>query len=187
MISIKMHFAGPCYGFRCWREFAGQVRLELRAFMEALGQPPYRGAQLYHALYAERRFDLAAMSNLPASLRERLASEARIATAADHSPASVLGWRRPLRVGAFAGRLRGRCSCSSRRKSGDHRNGFHALAESPNHLHLDASGLRSRLPLLPDRHARADSQPNCGRNCGSGAGGSRRQSRRARSHRQMSC
>ena len=47
--------------------------------MESLGQPAYRGAQLYHALYAERRFDLAAISNLPASLRERLAAEARIA------------------------------------------------------------------------------------------------------------
>jgi len=29
---------------------------------------------LYHALYAERRFDFAAMTNLPAALRDRLAS-----------------------------------------------------------------------------------------------------------------
>ena len=47
--------------------------------MESLGQPAYRAAQLYHALYAERRFDLAAMSNLPASLREHLATETRVA------------------------------------------------------------------------------------------------------------
>ena len=47
--------------------------------MESLGQPAYRAAQLYHALYAERRFDLAVMSNLPAGLREHLAAEARIA------------------------------------------------------------------------------------------------------------
>ena len=46
--------------------------------MAAAGEPGYRGAQLYHAIYAERRFDFAAMSNLPAALRERLAAEARI-------------------------------------------------------------------------------------------------------------
>src|SRR5208282_6881566 len=42
-------------------------------------EPAYRGAQMYHALYAERRFDFAAMTNLPAALRERLAREAAIA------------------------------------------------------------------------------------------------------------
>jgi 23S rRNA (adenine2503-C2)-methyltransferase len=52
---------------------------ELREFMHALGEPAYRGGQIYHALYAERRFDVAAMSNLPAPLRERLGREAVIA------------------------------------------------------------------------------------------------------------
>jgi 23S rRNA (adenine2503-C2)-methyltransferase len=51
---------------------------ELRAFAESLGEPAYRGAQIYHALYAERRFDIAAMTNLPAPLRERLTREAAI-------------------------------------------------------------------------------------------------------------
>jgi 23S rRNA (adenine2503-C2)-methyltransferase len=51
---------------------------ELREFLAELGEPAYRGAQIYHALYAERRFDFAAMTNLPAALRERLASEASI-------------------------------------------------------------------------------------------------------------
>jgi 23S rRNA (adenine2503-C2)-methyltransferase len=51
---------------------------ELRAFAESLGEPAYRGSQIYHALYAERRFDLAAMTNLPAPLRERLTREAAI-------------------------------------------------------------------------------------------------------------
>lgn len=46
--------------------------------MQRLGEPAYRGAQIYHALYAERRFDLATMSNLPTALRERLAREASI-------------------------------------------------------------------------------------------------------------
>jgi 23S rRNA (adenine2503-C2)-methyltransferase len=51
---------------------------ELRGFMESLGEPGYRGAQIYHALYAERRFDIAAITNLPAALRQRLASEAAV-------------------------------------------------------------------------------------------------------------
>jgi len=57
----------------------GQSAEELRAFMQTLGEPGYRGAQIYHALYAERRIDVASMSNLPAALRERLAREACIA------------------------------------------------------------------------------------------------------------
>jgi 23S rRNA (adenine2503-C2)-methyltransferase len=43
-----------------------------------MGEPAYRGAQIYHALHAERRFDFAEMTNLPAALRERLAREASI-------------------------------------------------------------------------------------------------------------
>src|SRR5271155_211974 len=57
----------------------GQSAEELRVFMQSLGEPAYRGAQIYRALYAERRFDIASMSNLPAALRERLAREACIA------------------------------------------------------------------------------------------------------------
>src|SRR5271154_2807355 len=57
----------------------GQSAEELRVFMQSLGEPAYRGAQIYHALYAERRFDVANMSNLPVALRERLAREASIA------------------------------------------------------------------------------------------------------------
>ena len=44
----------------------------------SLGEPAYRGPQIYRAIYAERRFDFAAMTNLPAALRARLAEEARI-------------------------------------------------------------------------------------------------------------
>ena len=56
----------------------GKSPEELRAFLESLGEPAYRGAQIYHALYAERRFDFAGMTNLPAKLREQLAREAAI-------------------------------------------------------------------------------------------------------------
>ncbi len=57
----------------------GLSAAELRAFVESLGEPGYRGAQIYHALYAERKFDFAEMTNLPAALREKLARQAVIA------------------------------------------------------------------------------------------------------------
>ena len=51
---------------------------ELRDFLQRMGEPAYRGAQIYHALHAESRFDFGEMTNLPAALRERLAREASI-------------------------------------------------------------------------------------------------------------
>ncbi len=61
------------------RNLLGKSAEELRECLQGLGEPGYRGAQIYHALYAERRFDFGAMTNLPAALRERLAREAAIA------------------------------------------------------------------------------------------------------------
>jgi len=57
-------------------ELLGKSSEELRELAEAWGQPPYRGKQIYHALYVEREFDAARMTNLPAGLRERIAGEA---------------------------------------------------------------------------------------------------------------
>ena len=59
-------------------ELLGKSKEELRAFCVALGEPAFRGAQIYHALYAERKFDVAQITNLPAALRERLNEEARV-------------------------------------------------------------------------------------------------------------
>ncbi len=59
-------------------ELLGKSAEELREIMVSLGERPYRGPQIYHAIYAERRFDFASMTNLPAALRERLTLEARI-------------------------------------------------------------------------------------------------------------
>jgi 23S rRNA (adenine2503-C2)-methyltransferase len=59
-------------------ELLGKTREELRAYCKSLGEPAYRGAQIYHALYAERKLGLAGMTNLPAALREKLAAEAKI-------------------------------------------------------------------------------------------------------------
>jgi 23S rRNA (adenine2503-C2)-methyltransferase len=57
----------------------GQSVADLRTYLQTLGEPAYRGAQIYHALYVERRSDIAAMTNLPVALRERLGREASIA------------------------------------------------------------------------------------------------------------
>src|SRR5579862_9192634 len=59
-------------------ELLGKSSEELREFLVSLGEPAYRGPQVYRALYTERRFDFAAMTNLPAALRTRLLEESRI-------------------------------------------------------------------------------------------------------------
>src|SRR5258708_38757772 len=59
-------------------ELWGNSKGELRDFCKALGEPAYRGGQIYHALYAERKFDVQQMTNLPAAFRQRLAAEAQI-------------------------------------------------------------------------------------------------------------
>ena len=59
-------------------ELLGKSKQELREMCVAMGEPAYRGGQIYHALYAERKLDFTSMTNLPAALRERLAREATI-------------------------------------------------------------------------------------------------------------
>jgi 23S rRNA (adenine2503-C2)-methyltransferase len=59
-------------------ELLGKTKDELRDYCLALGEPAYRGAQIYHALYTERKFDFAAMTNLPTAFREKLAREAAL-------------------------------------------------------------------------------------------------------------
>jgi 23S rRNA (adenine2503-C2)-methyltransferase len=59
-------------------ELLGKSRDELRSFCESLGEPGYRGDQIYHALYAEKKFSVAEMTNLPKPLREKLARDASI-------------------------------------------------------------------------------------------------------------
>jgi 23S rRNA (adenine2503-C2)-methyltransferase len=59
-------------------ELLAKSKEELREFCAALGEPAFRGAQIYHALYSERKFDVGQITNLPAALRERLSKEARV-------------------------------------------------------------------------------------------------------------
>jgi 23S rRNA (adenine2503-C2)-methyltransferase len=59
-------------------ELLGKSREELRALCVAMGEPAYRGDQLYRALYAQRIFDLARVTSLPAGFREKLAAETTV-------------------------------------------------------------------------------------------------------------
>ena len=59
-------------------ELLGKSKQQLTDLAVSLGEPAYRGAQLYQALYVERIFDLEKMSTLPSAFRERLANESRI-------------------------------------------------------------------------------------------------------------
>jgi 23S rRNA (adenine2503-C2)-methyltransferase len=59
-------------------ELLGKSAEELRELLVSLGEHAYRGPQIYRALYVERRFDFAAMTNLAAALRARLSEESRI-------------------------------------------------------------------------------------------------------------
>jgi 23S rRNA (adenine2503-C2)-methyltransferase len=59
-------------------ELLGKSQQELCALCVAMDEHEYRGRQLYHAIYAERKFSFAEMSNLPSALRDRLTSQASI-------------------------------------------------------------------------------------------------------------
>ena len=59
-------------------ELLGKSREELRALSVEMGEPAYRGDQLYRAMYAERVFALPRVTNLPTAFREKLAAEASV-------------------------------------------------------------------------------------------------------------
>ncbi len=54
----------------------GQTRDELREFVTALGEKPYRAGQLYQAIYQRRQTDFEAMTDLPKAFRQTLAARA---------------------------------------------------------------------------------------------------------------
>ena len=53
------------------QELLGLTVPELERLLADLGEPPYRGKQLYHALYHERQWDLGKVTPFPAALRAR--------------------------------------------------------------------------------------------------------------------
>ena len=56
----------------------GKSMEELRDLAVSLGEPSYRGSQIYHALYAERVRTVDEMSNLSLDLRQRLGAMAHL-------------------------------------------------------------------------------------------------------------
>src|SRR5919202_4854675 len=61
------------------RSLLGMYPEELESLLARLGEPRYRARQLFHWLHRRAEFDLTRMTDLPASLRERLASTQPIA------------------------------------------------------------------------------------------------------------
>lgn len=62
------------------RDLAEMSRLELEAAMAELGLPRFRATQIYRWIHRRAATDFAAMTNIPAELRERLAASFRIGT-----------------------------------------------------------------------------------------------------------
>ena len=57
-------------------ELPGLPLDHLRRLAEAWGEPAYRGNQLYHALYVEKKLDFEQIPNLPRAFRAKLQQEA---------------------------------------------------------------------------------------------------------------
>ena len=57
------------------QELIGLSAQRIQQLLTSMGESPYRGRQLYHALYHERQWDLKKILPLPAPLRERLEQE----------------------------------------------------------------------------------------------------------------
>jgi 23S rRNA (adenine2503-C2)-methyltransferase len=60
------------------RELLGLTLTELSRFMESLGEPSYRGKQIYQSIYARRQFNFDEMTDLSKRLRGRLVDTAQI-------------------------------------------------------------------------------------------------------------
>jgi 23S rRNA (adenine2503-C2)-methyltransferase len=71
-LPATSHANGPVF------VMTGKSRAELRAWMAELGEPAFRGDQIYHAFYQQRVRDIAEITNLPKALRARLSREASI-------------------------------------------------------------------------------------------------------------
>ncbi len=59
-------------------ELLGKSLEELQVLCAAMGEPRFRAAQIYSALYRERKLAVSEMTTLPKALRERLAAETRV-------------------------------------------------------------------------------------------------------------
>jgi 23S rRNA (adenine2503-C2)-methyltransferase len=56
----------------------GKTEHELMEFAKEIGEAPFRGKQLYQAVYGRRALDIAQMTELSKELREKLKSSARV-------------------------------------------------------------------------------------------------------------
>lgn len=61
-------------------QILGFTRKELADFFEGIGEPRYRGDQVFRSLHGRRIFDFQRMSDLPVVLRKRLSEEFSVAS-----------------------------------------------------------------------------------------------------------
>ena len=59
-------------------QLLGKTETELIAFAAAQGQKPFRGKQLYSAIYSRRVVDISQITEFSKELRERLALDAQV-------------------------------------------------------------------------------------------------------------
>ena len=60
------------------KELIGLSAREMERLLVALGEPPYRGRQLFQALYRQRLWDFQGITTFPAALRTALDRELQI-------------------------------------------------------------------------------------------------------------
>ncbi len=147
-------------GRRKLTELLGKSLEELQTLCAALGEPRFRAAQIYNALYAERKLTFDEMTTLPKALRERLAAETRITlpqvkqrfVSSDGSVRYLMDLPAGEEKGADAASVGG--------------NGIYAERGTPDDLCFDAGRLRGGLPVLFDGAAWTDSEFDGRRNPG---------------------
>src|SRR5262249_16767749 len=54
------------------QELIGMPRDKMEQMLVSMGEPRFRGAQLYHAIYRERQLDLAKVTTIPKALRDKV-------------------------------------------------------------------------------------------------------------------
>lgn len=56
----------------------GLDRAQMEALAVSMGEPPFRGRQLFHQIYRRKQTDFALMTELPKAFRQRLAEECKV-------------------------------------------------------------------------------------------------------------
>ncbi len=130
-------------------ELTGLSQPELVSFVETLGEPAYRGRQLFAALQHRRLRSFDEITDLPKDLRTRLSEMARASNAQSRIAVRVRRRHAPLP------------DENPRRSAG--RNSFHSRRTTRHDLFFIAIRLPVAVHLLPDGPTRFVAFTNCRR------------------------